>query len=96
MEKQNKFLNALFFVLLCAFAVVFLFPVAIVLINSFKTKFNISTSPFSLPLGETFAGIENYLRGLEATDFLMSLGRSLFITPFPTPVFPFIDVFAFS
>jgi raffinose/stachyose/melibiose transport system permease protein len=80
MEKQNKFLNALFFVLLCVFAVVFLFPVAIVLINSFKTKFNISTSPFSLPLGETFAGIENYITGIKATGLPTAFFWSLFVT----------------
>ena len=80
MEKQNKCLNALFFVLLCAFAVVFLFPVAIVLINSFKTKFNISTSPFSLPIGETFAGIENYITGIKATGLPTAFFWSLFVT----------------
>ena len=62
--------------------VVFIFPIILVLINSFKTRFVIQSSPFSLPDSTTFAGIENYIRGLEATDFLMSLARSLFITVF--------------
>ena len=80
MEKQNKLRNALFFILLCFFAAVFLFPVIIVLINSFKTKFDISTSPFSLPLGETFAGIENYITGIKATGLPTAFFWSLFVT----------------
>lgn len=80
MEKQNKALSTLIFILLIFFSAVFLFPVIIVLINSFKTKFQISTSPFSLPLGETFAGIENYLNGISATGFPTAFFWSLFIT----------------
>lgn len=82
MEKQNKTLNILFFILLCFFAAVFLFPVIIVLVNSFKTKFDISTSPFSLPMGETFAGIENYVNGISATGFPSAFFWSLFVTVF--------------
>ncbi len=80
MEKQNKVLSALIFILLVFFAAIFLFPVIIVLINSFKYKFNISTSPFSLPSGETFAGIENYMEGISATGFPTAFFWSLFVT----------------
>ncbi len=62
--------------------VAFLSPIFIVLINSFKGKFYISEEPFSLPTSETFAGLENYLSGLEKTGFFSAFGWSLFITTF--------------
>lgn len=74
--------KTLLYLLLSLLTFVFIFPIILVLINSFKTRFVIQSSPFSLPDSTTFAGIENYIRGLEATDFLASLGRSLFITVF--------------
>lgn len=62
--------------------ILFLSPVFIVLINSFKGKFYISEEPFSLPDEETFAGLENYLSGLDKTGFFSAFGWSLFITTF--------------
>ena len=59
---------------------VFIFPVFIVLINSFKLKFSIASSPFLLPTKETFTGIENYIEGIKSTGFPSALGWSLFIT----------------
>ena len=53
-----------------------------VLINSFKGRFFISTEPFSLPTGETFVGLENYISGLQKTGFFNAFGYSLFITVF--------------
>ncbi len=60
----------------------FLAPVVIVLINSFKGRFYISEEPFALPDKNTFAGIENYINGLEKTEFLSAFGWSVFITVF--------------
>ena len=82
MEKQNKALSLLKIVLLTVIAAAFLFPIAVVFINSFKYKFDISNSPFTLPLGEAFAGMENYINGITATGFPDALLRSLFVTVF--------------
>lgn len=82
METKNKWLSLMIFILLTFFAVLFIFPVVIVLINSFKLKFNISTEPFLLPDRETFAGIENYIEGIGSTDFPSAFFWSLFITVF--------------
>lgn len=82
MEKRNKAVSVIIYVTLAFFAAVFLFPIIIVIVNSFKTKFQISTSPFSLPLGETFAGIENYFNGINATGFPTAFFWSLFVTVF--------------
>ena len=78
----RKILNTVFFVLLLAFAAAFIFPVAVVLINSFKTKFSITESPFTLPLGSYFVGIINYTEGIRSTGFPSAFGWSLFITVF--------------
>ena len=78
----RKILNSIFFVLLLAFATAFIFPVAVVLINSFKTKFSITESPFTLPLGSYFVGLANYTEGIRSTGFPSAFGWSLFITVF--------------
>ena len=74
--------NFLIFVLLFLLALVFISPILIVVINSFKLKFSIATEPFLLPTSETFIGIANYLEGLRTTDFLSAFWWSLFITVF--------------
>ena len=50
-----------FFILLSA---VYIWPVFVVLINSFKDKAGISSAPFALPDGENFAGLKNYITGM--------------------------------
>ena len=78
----RKILNIIFFLLLCAFAAAFIFPVAVILINSFKAKFSISQSPFTIPTGNDFVGLSNYTTGINSTGFPSAFGWSLFITLF--------------
>ena len=77
---QKKRLNTLLFVVLTVLAALFLFPILIVFLNSFKTKFSIMGSPFKLPTSETFAGFENYVSGVKSAGIAGAFGRSLFIT----------------
>lgn len=79
---SKKILSIILFFILLVVSFVFIFPIAVVLMNSFKTKFNISSAPFELPNSETFAGIENYIEGITATSFPMSFFLSLFVTVF--------------
>lgn len=72
--------NTILYSVLIIMAAAFVFPVFVVLINSFKSKLYISSQPFSLPGSDSFAGLENYISGLEKTGFLTSFGYSLFIT----------------
>ena len=67
-------------VLLAVPAAIFMIPLALVLINSFKSRLYISGEPFALPNAVTFVGLENYLRGLTAAGFPAAFGRSVFIT----------------
>lgn len=78
----RKILNIIFFLLLCAFAAAFIFPVAVILINSFKAKFSISQSPFTIATGNDFVGLSNYTAGIRSTGFPSAFGWSLFITLF--------------
>lgn len=70
----------LIYILLTVLAAVFLFPIAVIILNSFKTKFDIIGQPFTLPTSETFAGIENYIAGIEMSNFVSAFLLSLFIT----------------
>ena len=72
--------NTIIFIILCALVVVFLYPIMFIVINSFKGKFFISQNPFALPTAETFAGLTNYINGLEKTGFFSAMGWSFFIT----------------
>ena len=66
--------------LLLLLAAIFLLPVILVVLNSFKSRLYISAAPFALPDGDTFVGWENYLTGLRSAGFAAAFGRSVFIT----------------
>ncbi len=79
---KEKALNRIYFIILLLLSAVFIFPVFVVLLNSFKEKFSIATTPFVLPNAHTFAGTENYITGVETTGFPSAFGWSVFITVF--------------
>ena len=69
---------SVFLALLC---IVWLYPVLLILHNSFKAELAISTSTvFALPTAETFVGFDNYVYGITQMNFLSSFGYSLVIT----------------
>lgn len=80
MKNRKKAVNTALFILLVLLALLFVSPLIIVLINSFKAKFDIIGSPFALPNGETFVGLENYITGIKSSGILPAFLRSLFIT----------------
>lgn len=80
MNKSKKRLNYVIFVLMSIVSIAFLSPLFIVLFNSFKGKFYIMDSPFTLPTSSTFAGLENYASGIQKINFFSAFGYSLFIT----------------
>ncbi|MDE6593906.1 MAG: carbohydrate ABC transporter permease [Oscillospiraceae bacterium] len=80
-SKSGKpFKNAWAVLLLIILAALFIFPILVVFLNSFKTKFSIMGRPFELPTAETFAGLDNYITGIKSADIPAAFGRSLFIT----------------
>ena len=78
MQKRNIVFNILSYILLTAAALIFVAPIAIVLMNSFKSKFYISGEPFKLPDGETFEGFLNYTEGVAKTGFFKAFGWSTY------------------
>ena len=78
--KTKNSTNAVLTGVMAALCIAYIMPVIIVFINSFKGQFFINSSPFSLPLGQMFAGISNYTRGIEKTDFISAFFYSVFIT----------------
>jgi raffinose/stachyose/melibiose transport system permease protein len=67
---------------LLVLALLYLAPLFLVLMNSFKGRFFISNTPFALPDAQTFVGLKNYVSGLSKTGFIQAFGYSLFITVF--------------
>lgn len=63
-------------------SLLYVYPIVLVVINSFKKKAYISRMPFELPKDNMFVGLENYIRGIEQTDLISAFGWSLFITVF--------------
>lgn len=79
MNKKPRY-AAFLTIALSIVSVVYLYPIILVIINSFKKKAYISKFPFSLPKGKAFVGWENYVRGIEKTDFFQAFGWTLLIT----------------
>lgn len=82
MKAKSLLQERILFIILLALAIAFLIPIFIVLMNSFKGRFFISTAPFDLPTAQTFVGIKNYIAGVEKIGFFKAFGYSLFITVF--------------
>ena len=80
MKKKNSVISGILTFLLTCISIVFLYPVFIVLLNSFKGKLYISEQPFNLVNGATFVGISNYIDGIQKTGFLKAFGFSVWIT----------------
>ena len=78
----KKLSHIVTFILLLGLAALFLAPIFIVVINSFKFKFSITDTPFVFPNAETFSGVQNYISGIEQTGFITAFFWSLFITVF--------------
>lgn len=76
----NPFGKVILYAILVFLTCVFIGPILFVLLNSFKSRFAISNDPFSMPLGDDFYGINNYLNGLETSHLLSAILWSFVIT----------------
>ena len=80
MRKRRFISNLTTTLTLSVLAILFIAPIVIVFMNSFKTKFNILSSPFQFPNEESFSGLENYINGINQAGILQSFLRTLIIT----------------
>ena len=81
LKEKQKTSNTIWTILLSLLSIAYVYPIVMILFNSFKQERSITTSgAFQLPTGETFAGLENYINAINSQGFLKSLGYSLLIT----------------
>ena len=80
-ESKNNSVSArirtLVLVLLTA---IFIFPILLVVMNSFKSRLYVSIVPFSWPVKEMFVGFENYTNGLTTSGFFLAFLRSVWVS----------------
>lgn len=76
-QKKGSWILTLIFSVI---SIAYIYPLLLVLINSFKKKAFISRLPFALPNAKTFVGWENYTNGLTKINFFDSFANSLIIT----------------
>ncbi|PWM42776.1 MAG: carbohydrate ABC transporter permease [Clostridiales bacterium] len=74
--RGSRWLTALFVLVSAAYV----FPLVVLLMNSFKYKDAITNQVFMFPTRETFAGLTNYIRGITSIDFFRSIGYSAVVT----------------
>lgn len=82
----SRRLNLILTILFSLISIIYIMPIVVVLINSFKDTTAISTSPFSLPKGESFVAFRNYIEGISRGNypFYKAIINSLIITTFST------------
>ena len=77
---KKKLLSAAGTVFFTVLGLIYIAPILIVFMNSFKEKVYINKEPFALPTEKTWNGIENYLTAINKYDLLSSVGWTVFIT----------------
>ena len=80
MEKRKTKHGALLTTIFSIISVVYMFPILLVLMNSFKKKAYISRKPFAIPTGKMYVGLDNYFRGVKQANFFEGAKWSLVIT----------------
>ena len=81
MKSKRKISDIIVTLIMIVMALTFVYPIVMVLFNSFKEANTITTDTvFTLPTKENFVALENYIYALEAKGFFESLKYSLFIT----------------
>ena len=78
-KKVGKIILSIFFTIVSIF---YVFPVFMVVVNSFKTNTAVKTETFAMPNAETFVGFDNFIKGVTfgGYPFWESLLYSVIIT----------------
>ncbi|HCJ06997.1 MAG: carbohydrate ABC transporter permease [Lachnospiraceae bacterium] len=82
-KKVWGWVATIFFTLV---SILFVTPILIVLMNSFKSKSYISLETFKLPSEQSFVGLQNYAEAISKYEFVKAVGWTLFITVFSVAV----------
>ena len=80
--KKAKTIHSVMSICFAVLALLWVFPVFIVVLNSFKVNTFVKTSTFSFPTGEQWAGFKNFITGMTLGNypFLKSVFYSFYIT----------------
>lgn len=78
--KSKKILSWVGTIVFTLLGILYITPIIIVLINSFKQKTYINLEPFKLPMKETWNSFGNYLSAINDYGFFEAVGWTVFIT----------------
>ena len=79
--KRDKIINRILAVFFTILSLAWIYPMVMILMNSFKEETTITTSTaFDFVTSENSAGFANYIAALEKQGFLAAFGYSLVIT----------------
>ena len=86
MIKNKKLGKSALTVLFAAVSIAYIFPVIMVVVNSFKQNTFVKTETFSMPTAESFAGWDNFIKGMTfgGYPFANSVFYSVVITVIST------------
>ena len=81
MTRANKTHTAkMAYALLSVLVLLFVSPLLIIIMNSFKGKLYISRNLFEMVNSESFVGLSNYIIGFTRMNYVRSFATSLFVT----------------
>lgn len=81
-KRKMKAKDIPFIVILTVLAAMFIAPILLVIMNSFKAKNYLGTEPFAFPNAQSFVGFDNYIEGAQKIGFFPAFLTSVFITVF--------------
>ena len=78
-HERGKMALTVAFVVIC---IIYVLPILIVLMNSFKSNAAVNTETFAFPNEDSFVGLQNYIKGMTFGNypFIKAVFYSLFIT----------------
>ena len=86
LKRSTRVVNGILTLVFSLISLAYVYPLFIMLVNSFKKKAYISRAPFTIPLPgdanwtKMFVGTDNYASGIQKTEFPMAFVYSLVIT----------------
>lgn len=78
--KRKRGLGMIGTIVFTILGLIYISPILIVLMNSFKKKVFINKEPFTFPTEKTWNGIENYVTAIDKYGLLSAVGWTVFIT----------------
>ena len=81
LQRERRF-KVILSVILAAVCIIYILPIASVIINTFKTSTAIKADTFALPNSESYVGLDNYVKGMTFGnyDFWKTVLYSFMIT----------------